>query len=243
MTVAFDNSAREKLNQRDCLHELEYNGMKVKDMIVKPLQVKDVRPYISTFHYSQSTPDSTRFTFGGYFGDKLAGVITYGMGANHSQYKYLIPNIENGEYLELTRLWSPDSMPKNTESKLIAESLKMLPREIKLVVSYSDTQQNHVGTIYQATNWLYCGTTTGGKMLIDENGTIRHTKSINMVRLRHPEYKGVHSKTIMKDKGWEYVEGGVKHRYCMLRGSKKEKKELFSMVKDKVEDYPKLDIK
>ena len=128
-------------------------------------------------------------------------------------------------------------------SKLIAESLKMLPREIKLVVSYSDTQQNHVGTIYQATNWLYCGTTTGGKMLIDENGTIRHTKSINMVRLRHPEYKGVHSKTIMKDKGWEYVEGGVKHRYCMLRGSKKEKKELFSMVKDKVEDYPKLDIK
>ena len=28
---------------------------------------------------------------------------------------------------------------------------------IKLVVSYADTEQNHAGTIYQASNWIYLG--------------------------------------------------------------------------------------
>lgn len=214
--------------------------MPVKDMIVKQVSVKYARPYIATFHYSKTMPDSTRFVFAGYYDDKLAGIVCYGMGASKSQYTSLIPDIKKGEYLELTRLWSPDGMPKNTESKLISESLRMLPPEIKLVVSFADSNQNHVGTVYQATNWHYVGQTNGGKVLITEDGTVQHTRLIGVYRKRHPELSDKTNEEIMQMYGWKYGEGGKKHKYCILLGDKREKKRNFQYIKDKILPYPKL---
>lgn len=225
---------------RGRLEELEYNNIPVKDMIVKQVSVKFARPYIATFHYSYTMPDSTKFVYAGFFDDKLAGLVVYGMGTGKNQYTALIPNIQNGQYLELTRLWSVDGMPKNTESKLIAESLKMLPPQYKLIISFADPSRNHVGTIYQATNWYYCGTTSGGKMLVTEDGIEKHQRLIGIYRMRHPELKDYSNEEIMKLYGWKYVESSGKHRYCYLRGTKKEKKEMYKYIKDKIQPYPKL---
>lgn len=239
MTMKFDEKARQEYKNRTSFNELDYNGKSVKDMIVKPISVKEARPYIATYHYSQSMPDSTRFVFAGYYDDRIAGIVVYGMGSNHEQYKYLIPEIKLGEYVELTRLWSPDGMPRNTESKLISETLKMLPSEIKLVVSFADSQQNHIGYVYQATNWYYCGMTNGGKMLVDENGITRHTKSINIFKIRHQELKDKTGKEIMEIYGWKHIQGGKKHRYCYLLGDKRSKKIMLNQIKDKLQQYPK----
>ena len=41
------------------------------------------------------------------------------------------------------------------------ELLKQLKKDapmVRLVVSYADCDQEHLGTIYQATNWIYEGT-------------------------------------------------------------------------------------
>lgn len=239
MTIEFDKRARDWLIKNSNLKECEYNGEAVKNMYVLPIEVKNARPYISTFHYSKTTPDSTQYAFAGYYKDKLAGIVLYGTGSNNKQYSYLINDIQKGQYIELTRLWSPDGMPKNTESKLISESLKMLPKEIKLVISFADSSKNHVGYIYQATNWYYVGKTNSTTMLIDEEGIIRHNKSINIYRLRHDELKTKTSKEIMDIYGWRKIEGGVKHRYCYLLGNKKEKKIMFNKIKDKIMEYPK----
>ncbi len=45
-------------------------------------------------------------------------------------------------------------------SKCLAISLKILKRHcpgLKVIVSYADTKEGHLGTIYQATNWLFVG--------------------------------------------------------------------------------------
>lgn len=47
---------------------------------------------------------------------------------------------------------------KNAASFLVAGSLKLLPAPCA-VVSYADMEQGHCGIIYQATNWLYTGST------------------------------------------------------------------------------------
>jgi hypothetical protein len=47
---------------------------------------------------------------------------------------------------------------KNEASFLVAKSLSLLPKP-KIVVSYADTAQGHQGVIYQATNFLFTGTT------------------------------------------------------------------------------------
>ena len=244
MTVVFDQMARKRYLAKMNHSELEYDeNIPVSKMTMKSISTKVAREYISTFHYSQSTPDSSRFIYAGFLGEKLAGIVVFAMGANDAQYKALIPDIKEGEYVELARLWSPDSMPKNTESRLIGMALKMLPLEIKLVMSFSDEKQNHIGTIYQATNWYYCGMTGGGNMMIDKDGNSRHVKSINIYRLRHPELRDKTSEEIMEIYGWKYVEGGKKHRYCFIRGNKKERKKMFKCIEDKILPYPKSDKK
>jgi len=239
MTMVFDEKARQWLLKNSDLSELIYNGVRVDDMYIMPMSVREARPYIASFHYSKTMPDSTRFCFAGYYKEKLAGIVCYGMGSNDKQYQYIIPDIKTGEYLELTRLWSPDGMPRNTESKLISNSLKLLPSEIKLVISYADSSQNHQGYIYQATNWYYLGMTNGGKMLVDENGITRHSKSINIMKIRHKELNNKNSKEIMDIYGWKSYEGGKKHRYCYLLGNKTQKKIMYKFIQNKILPYPK----
>lgn len=220
--------------------ELEYNNTCVRDMVVQRISVSSARPYIATYHYSKTMPDSTKFVYAGYYGDKLAGLIVYGMGAGKNQYTAIIPTIQKGEYLELTRLWSADCMPHNTESKLIAESLKLLPKEYKLILSFADPSRNHVGTIYQATNWYYCGMSNSGKVLVCEDGIEKHPRLIGIYKMRHPELKKYTNGEIMAMHNWIYKESSGKHRYVFLRGNKKEKKEMFQYIKDKIQKYPKL---
>ena len=224
-----------------------WNPLEVKDSFkprnlkVRKATVKEVRYYVSNFHYSRSTPDSTKECFiGSYEDGNIAGVILYGMGTNHAQYTYLIDDIKKGEYRELTRLWSPDGMPRNTESRLIAESLKMLPSKVKLVVSYADPSQKHLGIIYQATNWHYCDMSGSGNMIIDEDGKTVHARLIGIYKLRHPDTFGkMTNKEIMEKKGWKYINSASKHRYAMFLGDKRQKKKMLKKIKDKIKPYPK----
>ena len=57
----------------------------------------------------------------------------------------------------------------------IRELKKDFP-EIKLIVSYADTQQKHLGIIYQATNWIYTGVSIAESFVIDGKKT--HSRSI-----------------------------------------------------------------
>jgi hypothetical protein len=242
LTKKFDDDARATLVNRFNSEDYHYNGIPVKEMVVKQITCKEARPYIAAFHYSKTMPDSTKFVYAGYYGDRLCGIVTYGMGAGKSQYSSVVPTIQNGEYVELTRLWCAQDMPKNTESKLIATSLKMLPTEIKLIISFADASKEHVGTIYQATNWHYLGINKGGKTLICEDGIVKHTRLLGIYKKRHPELKALSNEEIMKMYGWKYGIGGEKHRYVFVRGTKKEKKETLKHFEDKIQDYPKLEV-
>ena len=239
MTKAFDDRARYNFNNRLLYDELEYNNMAVRDMVVKKCSSAFARPYISNFHYSQTFPDSTLYVFAGWYRDKLAGIVCYGMGAGKNQFLFIDENIKNGEYIELTRLWSPDTMPKNTESKLIAESIKLLPNKIKFVLSFADDSENHKGYVYQATNFYYLGLNKGGKMLITKDGIKKHPRLLGIYKMRHPDYKKYTNNELMKLLGYEYIESGKKHRYVFIRGNKKTRKNLYNKIKDKLESYPK----
>ena len=238
MTIKFDTLARQEMYKKFNQADFMWDGTPVCKMVVEPIQVREARKYIASFHYSRTMPDSTRFVYAGYLGGKLAGIICYGMGCGKGQYTSLFPNIENGHYIELTRLWCADNMPKNTESKLISESLHMLPPEIEVVLSFSDEGEGHIGTIYQATNWYYVGVNNGGKMLI-KDGIKKHPRLIGIYRDRHPELKDWSTEEIRKMLGYEYIESGRKHKYVFLRGPKSTKRKNFNLIKHLIQPYPK----
>jgi hypothetical protein len=57
----------------------------------------------------------------------------------------------------------------------------MLKREmpgIRLLVSYADLNQGHLGKIYQASNWIFVGS-TGHEAGIMLNGKLTHRRTIN----------------------------------------------------------------
>ncbi len=243
MTAIFDRKARQKMlstfNQKD----FEYDGTPINLMSVKLINNETAREYIATFHYSKTFPDSTIFSYGGFLNGKLIGICCFGMGCGKNQYTAIIPNIENGSYLELTRLWCADSMPRNTESKLISMSLKALPPQYKLIISFADELQGHCGIIYQATNWYYLGVNGGGKMLINEKGIKKHPRLLGIYRMRHPELKEKSNDELMEMLGYKWCESGKKHRYIYLRGTKKEKKSLYIYIYKRIQPYPKVDKK
>lgn len=109
------------------------------------------------FHYAKTVPVNTL----GYnvYNDKdeWCGVILYGTGANNNIGKQF--NLVQGAVFELVRVALNGK--QECTSQAIAMSLKRLKKDCplcRLVVSYADCDQNHLGTIYQATNWIYVGT-------------------------------------------------------------------------------------
>ena len=151
------------------------------------------------------------------FKDKeLRGIISYGSPAS----PYLCVGIAGEEnkdlVIELNRLVLKHNQ-KNEASILIGASFKLLPKP-KIIVSYADTKEKHLGVVYQATNFMFTGTT---KHRTDIAGD-----------------EGKHSRHHLGDKS-QRVDRSAKHRYVYFIGNKREKKSLYKSLKYDVLDYPK----
>jgi hypothetical protein len=69
----------------------------------------------------------------------------------------LDPKARSNDVYELNRLWLHDSLPRNSESQFLGWCLRQLKKEYPkiILVSYADGGKEHVGYVYQATNWIY----------------------------------------------------------------------------------------
>lgn len=109
------------------------------------------------YHYSKSVPVNP-IGYNVYNdNDEWCGVILYAVGANNEIGRAY--NLVQGAVLELVRV-ALNGKQEQT-SKAVSMSLKQLKKDVpqcRLVVSYADCDQHHLGTIYQATNWIYTGT-------------------------------------------------------------------------------------
>jgi len=116
----------------------------------------------NNWHYSESIPKSKLVKCGVWEDEKFIGVVIFSYGANAllmSPY-----NLTMDKGCELTRI----ALTKHKSSvsqimSLAIKKLKIFCPKLELIVSYADLDQNHLGIIYQATNWIYEGTTMENK--------------------------------------------------------------------------------
>ena len=131
---------------------------------------------VQRWHYSRKMPAAKLVRIGVWEGGRFVGVILYGSGANrHLSSPF---GLKPTEACELVRVALAPGRVHPT-SRCLAISLKMLRRQspgIKLVVSYADTKEGHLGVIYQATNWLYLGASTQPYLRV--RGKIEHPRSL-----------------------------------------------------------------
>lgn len=124
---------------------------------VKRVTRKECEEYILDIHYAHRWP-SISYAYGLYDNDELVGIISFGTPPS-SPLRIGIAGTEFADkVIELNRLVLKYNR-KNEASFLIGNALKLLykDRGDSIVISFADTEQGHVGTVYKATNFKYYG--------------------------------------------------------------------------------------
>jgi hypothetical protein len=202
----------------------------LKDWSVKSIDNATAQQMVVENHYlHRKAPCSQAFgLFDG--SDKLRGVVMYGTPSSSALRAGIAGKEHANNVIELTRLWIDDSTPKNSESYLIGNSIKHCDKEI--VVSFADTSQNHLGIVYQATNWIYTGLsakrTDWSVEGIDKHG---HTWA--------DKYTAAEMRQLFGDR-FTLVPRSRKHRYLFINAKGRRKKELMALLKYEQQPYPKL---
>lgn len=125
---------------------------KTSDCIIKQIDEKIAKLFYETFHYT-STIRKGATTYGAYFNDKLIAAISYTSPMRLETAKSLNVNID--EIKEISRLAIASNVEcENLGSFLIGNTIRKLPKSIKIIVSYSDSTVGHNGGIYKASNFI-----------------------------------------------------------------------------------------
>lgn len=220
---------------------------------VREISKKIAKDMIVKNHYSHAWT-SCRYALGifyemdnehSFFDEKeerLAGVAIYGYPVGARAAASISSELEPKQALELTRLFIYEEYGKNMESISISKTFQWLKEnapDIKVLISYADPGQEHLGGIYQATNWHYQGTNLG---IMDNYG----------IKLE-PDGKWIHSRTVFSMFGsgnLEHLKNRIghtfwrrteprKHRFFYLLGNKGEKKKVLNNLIHPLKPYPK----
>ena len=197
------------------------------DYFVRKIFYEETKPYILDIHYAKRMP-SISFSFGLFYQKDLVGIVSYGSPPSPALCKGIAGEKNKKNILELNRLVLKNNK-KNEASILVSSSLKLLPKP-KIIISYADTEQNHVGIVYQATNFIYTG--------LSDKRTEWRIKNEN-----------THSKTVCEKYTLEerknnpdrfiQVDRPRKHRYIYFLGSKRQRKTFKNELNYPIKPYPK----
>lgn len=203
---------------------------RVRDMTVAPVATCDVNEFAKRYHYTQ-TGGNMPWRWGLWHGPVLHGVVAYNLptrtvcesvfGAEHHEHVW-----------HMGRLILSDASPRNSESRLIGGSLRAIERDypnVWCILTYAAADVGHIGTVYQATNAIYSGTTGVEHYYIDTRGQ-RRSNYVNGARL---------SKESAINRGWTVHDSLPKYRYIYILGSKTQRRQRMALLKYPILPYPK----
>jgi hypothetical protein len=233
------------------------NYCDVSKVYVAPIAKSIAKDIIVKKHYTHAWT-ACRYSLGIYYkednditfdGDKLIGAIIYGFPVGAKAPTSVCEGLTKDNVLELTRLYCDDGYGSNIESYALGQSFRWLKENdtnIKVLISYADNGQGHLGGIYKATNWRYEGYSSQMNLMPNYD--------ISLTGIDGPF---IHSRTVFSKWGSNNLEhlkkeigksgykefwrrrSPDKHRYIqILTQNKKEKKDLLSRLKQKEYPYP-----
>lgn len=176
-------------------------GIEKQCVVVKKIDSQICNNLIIENHYSHKTATDmhTLLHLGIFHSDILKGAMQYGYAMNPHSCGNIVKGTLIDEYYELNRLWISDDMPvKNVESMVIGLSfrlIKILNPKIKWVQSFADGRVG-CGTIYQASNFVYCG--SHKQTFVKLNGVVHHIGKFNNKKKTFGRMYGGMEKTLAK---------------------------------------------
>ncbi len=133
---------------------------RAKEIIVKVIPSKIANEFVKQNHYSGKVVPNSTLHFGCFLDNKLHGVMQYGPSINKKGTINLVEGTGWNEFIELNRMAFDDYLPKYSESRCIAISIKLIKKnapQIKWIISFADGTQCGDGTIYRASGFKLVG--------------------------------------------------------------------------------------
>ena len=183
------------------------------------LEYDEAVKFLLPRHYSGRIPSISK-AFGWFIDGNLVAVCTFGKPASPSLCVGVCGKEWAPQVYELNRLCRVEELEEPLSS-FVSGCLRRLKPNNWIIVSYSDTDMNHNGFIYQATNFIYTGITKARTDKYTEgNKHSRHYNNDQQGNLRKVR--------------------SAKHRYVYFASiDKKLKKTWLESLKYDIQDYPK----
>lgn len=141
---------------------------------------------VEHWHYSKSMPTPPVVKIGVWENGQFIGCVLFSRGANNNLGKPY--GLTNTEVCELTRIAL--DRHRSAVSRIVAIAIKILRRKeigLRLIVSYADPNQKHIGSIYQAGGWVFVGQTPDNYKYKDGAGHIWHQRQVSKTGIK-PQY-------------------------------------------------------
>lgn len=126
---------------------------------VEACRSTEIDKWIASRHYLKSTPAGAKLRL--WILDEKRNRIGAMMWGRPTA-----RNLDGNRLLELTRMYVIDDTDPFVESKALSLARKMIRKtmpDIKGLIAYSSTGQEHEGTIYEADNWFVLGVSKSGR--------------------------------------------------------------------------------
>jgi hypothetical protein len=204
---------------------------RAKEIIVKVIPSKIANEFVKKHHYSGKVVNGSDLHFGCFLDDKMHGVLSYGNPLDRSKVINLVESSNIGknekwnEFRELNRMVFDDYLPKYSESRCIAISIKLIKKNaphIKWLLSFSDGTQCGDGTIYRASGFILTAVKNNNQLMTMPDGRICHkivfadgNTGATSDKLRYGKPKGKSENTWLKEIGAKPI-NGFQLRYIYL---------------------------
>ena len=133
---------------------------RAKEIVMRVIPTKVATPFMKAHHYSGKVVNNSTLHFGVFLDGNLHGVMSYGPSLDKSKIIGLVKDTGWNEFLELNRMAFDSYLPRNSESRAISMSLRLIKKyapQIKWVISFADACSCGDGTIYRASNFVLTG--------------------------------------------------------------------------------------
>lgn len=137
------------------LHRADTSSIMTK-LLLANCSFQAIKYSCMNYHYSKTVPTGKLVGIGVWEDDKFIGCVVFGRGVGNAQIeRYGIPLTSGAELVRIAL-----KEHKTPVTRIVSIAIKELKKHspgIRILVSYADSRQGHLGTIYQAGNWVYTG--------------------------------------------------------------------------------------
>ncbi len=182
------------------------------------------------WHYSKTIAAGKKVHLGVWENGKYIGAVVFG----HCSARQFTRGfgLKQNEAVELLRVALKGHVTPVT--RIISIAIKILRKRfptIRLMVSYADQNQQHIGVIYQAGNWIYVGEIDTRDYYKGPDGKVYHPRVVSSMGIKYHFGK---KRKYLKYEDCERVPQFPKHKY-LYPFDKEMKQRVLAMAKP----YPK----